>query len=479
MARSAASALLPHGSAQLAPTRLERQRPTSTFRRTFCSRLKSSRAYPEIMVRLRLVPPVALLSTGVLSALFLLVATASAQDTAPQALLETVARTPAIEAARKRIDAARARTGSAGRLADPEIEAVGSRINADGMGENRNMWELSLRQPLPKRGERSADRDRSLALVSMAEAEFAMTAGELAADVAMALAEAEGADGRAKLLEAQLGRMAVALQSLDARLAAGVLPRIADRLTLQTRVGNLQLAVEQAQRTAGDARSAVRGRLGLAPDAQLPAFSAPTLSEINPSDAATIALATARVAEATAMGKMARASGNPMTSVGLRFERERSSFGNQDTLGLAVSSEIPWRSRSYSRADVRAAEADRAAAQAEASAARYRIGILLGRVERAERVAASARKLATETTARLEAEHQTLTQATGVGAAGGMGGESAVLHAVDILDRTMETQLQIIETETTARTARAELWRYVSAQRLLAQSLNTSPSTPN
>jgi hypothetical protein len=98
---------------------------------------------------------------------------------------------------------------------------------------------------------------------------------------------------------------------------------------------------------------------------------------------------------------------------------------------------------------------------------------MLGRVERAERVAASARRLATETQARLDAEHETLTQAIGVGSATGMGSESAVLHAVDVLDRSTDTQLQIIEAETAARTARAELWRYVSAQRLLARSLNS------
>lgn len=431
------------------------------------------------MIPLRSLQPVRRISAWAFRALVLLAATTFAQEKAPSTLLETVARTPVIEAARKRIDAARARTESAGRLADPEVEAAGSRINTAAGGENRNMWELNLRQPLPKRGEREADRDRSLALVSMAEAEFALTAGELAADVAIALAEAEGAEGRAQLLKAQLGRMEAALQSLDARLAAGVLPRIADRLSIQTRVGNLQLAIEQAQRTAGDARTAARGRLGLDPNATLPVFSAPALSEVNPSDTATIALATARVAEATAMGKMARASGNPMTSVGLRFERERSNFGNQDTIGLAVSSEIPLRTRRYARADVRAADADRAAAHADANAARYRIDSLLSRVERAERVAASARKLAAETSARLEAEHQTLTQATGVAPSGGMGNESAVLHAVDILDRTMETQLQIIDAETTARTARAELWRYVSAKRLLMHSLNTSPPTPN
>ncbi|MBL9209560.1 MAG: TolC family protein [Opitutaceae bacterium] len=411
--------------------------------------------------------------------LAVLVSTAAAQPEASSDLLAAVARAPVLEAARKRIDAASVRAGSAGRIADPEVEAMGSRVNADAMGENRDMWELSVRQPLPRRGERAADRDRAVAAVAMAEAEFAMIAGELAADVALAIAEAEGADARARLLETQLGRMQAVIQALDSRIAAGLSPRIAGRLNVQTRIAALQLTLEETQRTAADARAGARARLALAPDAPLPAFAAPLTVEINPTDAATVAQATARIAAASAMGKMARASAHPMTSVGLRFERERSSMGNQDTVGLALSSEIPWRSRQYARADVRAAEADRAAAQADASAARHRIASTISRVERAERVAATARRLAAETQRRLDAEHDALTRAASANATGGMGAESAVLHAIDILDKATETQLQIVDAETTARAARAELWRFVSASRLLSPPSRPQPPAPS
>lgn len=379
------------------------------------------------------------------------------------ALLDAVTRAPQLAAAAQRIAAARARTDSSGRLADPEVEAMGSRVN-DAMGANRTMWELSVRQPLPKRGERAADRERALAVVTMAEADYAMLAGDAAADVAMALAEADGADARAELLAAQLARLSSALAAVDARLASGLAPRLADRLTVQSRVAAFQLQLEQTRRTAADARASARGRLALAPDAPLPAYAAPAATEINPADAATVAVATARVAEANAMGKMARASAQPMTSVGVRFERERSSMGNQDTIGLALSSEIPWRTRRYARADIRAAESDRAAATADATAARHRISSTLARVKRAERLAATARCLAADTQARLDAEHEALTRSlsvTGMGA-----NESAVLHAIDILDRSTETQLQIIEAETSARATRAELWRYFPATRL-------------
>jgi outer membrane protein TolC len=240
-------------------------------------------------------------TVAVLTAFTTLTPAAHAQPSAAaSSLLDTVTRAPQLAAAAKRIDAARARTESSGRLADPEVEAMRSRVN-DPMGDNRTMWEFNVRQPLPKRGERAADRERSSAVVSMAEADYAMNVGDVAADLAMALAEADGADARAALLTTQLARLDAALDTVQARLASGVTTRLADRLTIQSRVASLQLQFEQTQRTAADARATARGRLGLTPDAPLPAFSAPATTEINPADAATVAVATARIAEANAM----------------------------------------------------------------------------------------------------------------------------------------------------------------------------------
>lgn len=399
------------------------------------------------------------------------IATACAQPAPPPdlvPLLDAVSRAPALEAARKRIDAARARTASAGRLADPEVEGMASRVNADAMGENRDMWEVSLRQPLPKKGERAADRDRAAAAVSLAEADHALAFAELAADIAAALAEAEGAQARARLIAAQRQRLAFALQTLDTRLAAGVNVRLADRLTLQSRLAALELTVERLEREAADALAVARGRLALRPDAPLPPFAAPLASDIDPAASPLVAFAQARTAEANAMRRMAQASANPMTSVGLRFERERSSMGSQDIVGLAFSSELPFRSRNYARAELRAAEAERSAAQSEATAARHRISTTLTRVERAERLAATARRLAAETEKRLAAEHDILSRAVSVGTStgGGMGGESAVLHAVEILEKSTESQLEIVEAETAAKSARAELWRHLPIHRL-------------
>jgi outer membrane protein TolC len=371
--------------------------------------------------------------------------------------LRVISDAPALSAAFRRATAARERVGSAGRLRDPEVEGMTSRMNGP-MGERSTMYELNVRQPLPKRGERAADRERALAGVAMADADYALVAGEMAATTAMALAEAEGAQQRIRILETQIGRLDAVLRALEVRLAAGNASRIADRLTVQTRIASMQLSLEEERRMTDDALAEARGRLGLKPDETLPAFSAPAVAEINVEDAAALRLAGARADEASAMAKVARASANPMTAVGLRLERERTGMGDEDTIGLAFMSEIPWRSRGYARSEVRAAEAERAAAQTDASAARYRIAAALTRVQRAERLADTARRLSRETLGRLNAEYDALVRSAGVSSGNG---ESTVLQTVEILEQATDTELQIIRADTAVRTARAELWRYV------------------
>jgi cobalt-zinc-cadmium efflux system outer membrane protein len=373
-------------------------------------------------------------------------------------LLRAVTNAPALNAAARRTTAARERIDAAGRLADVEVEGMGSRMVGP-MNERATMWEVSVRQPLPKRGERAADRERARAVVAMSDADYALMAGEMAADTAMALAEAEGANARIRLLETQVGRLDAVLRSIEARIASGG-GRLADRLTVQSRVASMQLMIEEERRMAADALAEARGRLGLSPEAPLPSFAAPTVVDIKADEAAAVRLAAARTEEANAMVKMARASANPMTSVGVRFENERRAMGDENTLGLAFMTEIPWRSRRYARAEVRAAEADRAAAQTDATATRYRISSALTRVDRAERLAATARRLSRETLARLNAEFDSMIRSAGVGTPMG---ESTILQTVEILEKSTDTEIQVIRADTAVRTARAELWRYMPA----------------
>jgi outer membrane protein TolC len=384
-------------------------------------------------------------------------------EAAQSEFLRVIANAPALSATARRADAARERANSAGRLPDPEIEGMTSRMNGP-MGDRSTMYELNVRQPLPKRGERAADRERTRAGVAMANADHARLMGELAADVAMALAEAESGQQRIRLLETQRERLDAVLRSLEVRLAAGTNSRIADRLTVQSRVASLQLTIEEERKIVADALSEVHGQLGLPDDATLPAYAAPIASDIDVDASAALRLTAARSEEAMAMANAARASAKPMTAVGLRLERERTTMGDEDTIGVAFMSEIPWRSRGYARADIRAAEAERAAAQAEGKAARYRIASAVTRVERAERLAETAQSLSGETLARLHAEYDSLVRSAGVAGAG----ESTVLQIVELLEKNTETELQVVQANLAARIARADLWRHLPADRFAA-----------
>jgi hypothetical protein len=393
------------------------------------------------------------------------------EDQASVELLRAVGAAPALQAARERIEASRSRIDSSGRLADPEAEGMMLRGPGD-----RDMWEFNVRQPLPRRGERAADRDRAKAVVASAEASDAMAAGELAAEVAAALAEAEGAQARTRVLDAQRLRFEAVLKSIEARLATATTTRVADRLTLQTRIAAMQLEIDESVRAASDAQAESRGRLGLAPELPMPAFAAPMVSDVSLRESAAESAASARAAEADAMAKMARVSTKPATAIGLRLERERAGMGNEDRVGVAFSSEIPWRSRSYARAEIRAAELERNAAQAEGSGVRFRITSAIGRVERAERQAATARRLANETRARLDAQYDALVRAAGAG--GASGAESTVLMAVDIFEQAAAAELKVIEADTAVRIARAELWRHIPVSRLVAATAFPSATNP-
>ncbi len=377
------------------------------------------------------------------------------------ALIISVGQAPSLRAARARAEAARERTASAGRFPDPQLEAAYSRESVP-LGEEYPIWEVTLSQPLPKAGERAADRDRAAAVVSMAEADYAVMAGEMAADTAMALADADAARARATLLARQIERTERVLAVVDSRVSTGS-ARVADRLTLQTRIASMRLMIEKDTRMADDALSDVRGRLGLPPAAALPAFSVPAPAEIDLGTVPLLRLADAKSSEARAMARMARASARPMTAVGLRIEREEQRIGNMDTIGVVFMTELPFRSRGYARAETRAALAEETAALADAESARHRARSALSRVERAERLAATARRLAGETSARLDAEYDSLIRSAGTNASGMAGGETPVLMVLEILERQADTELQVVEADYAARSARAELWRHAPA----------------
>ncbi|MBA4137358.1 MAG: hypothetical protein C0518_08600 [Opitutus sp.] len=399
---------------------------------------------------------------------FTLLAAASplrgADESDPAEFLRAVAASPSLAAAAQRMQAAEERVGAAGLLPNPEAEGMVSRMNGP-MDERNDMYEINLRQPLPKKGERAAQRDRARAAVAMAEADYAVMAGEIAAETAMALADATSAEAKIQCVEKQIARLDSVLRAIEVRLSTGTMNmgggRLADRLTIQTRLAAMQLMIEDDRRMAADALAEARGRLGLSPDASLPKFFTPQPGEIDAAASSSVRLAAARSQDADAMRQMAKATANPMTAVGLRFERERTAMGNEDTVGVAFMSEFPWRSRRASRAELKAAEAERLAAQADASSATYRIKSAVSRAERAERLAEIARRLSSETLSRLDAEYDALIRAASVGSPG----ESTVLMTVELLEKATDAEIRVIEAERAARLARAELWRHVPVER--------------
>jgi hypothetical protein len=296
-------------------------------------------------------------------------------------------------------------------------------------------------------------------------------AGEMTAEVAMALAEAEAAEARAALLDTQRTRLEAVLRTIQTRLAAGTDARLADRLSVETRLATMALMIDEERRMAADAAAEARGRLGLPESAALPVFSAPEVDEVAVDSSAALRVAAARADEAAAMARMARASARPMTAVGLRLERERMRMGDEDTVGLAFMSEIPWRSRRYAQAGIRAAEAEQVAARADGESARFRIQAAVSRVARAERLAEAARRLSSETLGRLAAEYDALIRTSGVAGAG----ESAVFQTVELLEKSTDAELQVVQADLAARVARAELWRYLPAESFVV--LNPSSST--
>ena len=88
--------------------------------------------------------------------------------------LRMVASSPTLRAAALGTEAARQSTGAAGLFPDPEVETMVSRMNG-AMGERNDMVEVNLRQPLPRRGQLGAERQRANAEVTMAEANYALT----------------------------------------------------------------------------------------------------------------------------------------------------------------------------------------------------------------------------------------------------------------------------------------------------------------
>ncbi len=363
--------------------------------------------------------------------------------------LQAVAGAPAIQAAQERLGAARRSAGSSGRLADPMLGAGYSRKTT--AMDRWPMYEVRLEQALPRWGERDARRAKALAETAMTDADLRETIGDMAAEVAGMLAEAEAARAKAGLAGAQIARAEAVQTILVARVASGT-GGSAEQLEVKSRLAALAVERDTMLRMAADAEQDVRGRLGLPPSAPLPAFAAPDAKDIAIERVPGVAAAQAKSADADAMFHEARASRYPETALGVRYEREFVPGDAMTTVGLELRVSLPvWQSASGDQE--LAAVARRRAAQREADAWQFRARALLGRAERATAVAATARTAAEATKGRITAEYDALVQAATAQTGPGL---TAVLG---VLDRLGEAERQVIDAEAAARQAAAGLWR--------------------
>ncbi len=376
-------------------------------------------------------------------------AAAPAIADASAAFLAALAQAPQVRALIARQQAQHYLETSAGRLPDPMLNLGFARKRMP--METRPMYDLSLEQPLPRWGERDAARSLAASATRQSEADIAALIGQLASDVASALAECDGLTARLHEGEAEELRIAALGRAIDAKVASGDAGAL-QRLGIETRRERLHLRLEDVRRALADRLAEVRGRLALTPTAALPPFAAPQPDAIDPARSPLALAAEADRLSALAMMQEARSQGRPATAIGVRAEHEVGDAGNEDTIGVTVSISLPI-ARAAIAANEDAAHARVRAAEQAAEAARWRTQTAVANVQRAVAQAARADQLAGGLLARAEAEQQTLTAGLGSG-----GAELAAL--LDLYDRLAELRLDVIDARVAAQMAQAGLWAH-------------------
>ena len=360
-----------------------------------------------------------------------------------------LAGSPALAAARAQVEAAERGAAAAGVLPDPMLGVDGGRMH--GMGETGWMYGAMLEQPLPRWGERDAQRAGASAGVRGARAAYRVAVGEHAAGIAAAAAEAAAASATAVVQREALGRIDALRAVIDARVASGAASSI-ELLAIASRRDALELSIAAAERRVADAQAEIRGRLGVPPDAPLPPLALPDPATIDIGRQPAAESARAAQDEAAAAADAAGSRGRPETSVGARWEREDAGLDSQtDKFSLALTVSLPvWRG-AYD-AGVEAARARERAAAHEIHAAAW---MARSRVERAKRADEQAeRAIAVADTARTRAATAAESVLQRVAS-----GSASVTEVLDLLDRAAEAREQAIEARLLADTARADLWR--------------------
>ena len=140
------------------------------------------------------------------------------------AIAEAAANNPEVAAMEHAVEAANHRAAEAGSFADPEVELTLKDVPAGDWSLSRDeftMQMLAVRQSLPARGQRAAERALGAAEAGRAAAGHTRHLVDLAADVASAFADQAEADGALDLLERASHRLAAAAEVARSLYAAG------------------------------------------------------------------------------------------------------------------------------------------------------------------------------------------------------------------------------------------------------------------
>lgn len=369
--------------------------------------------------------------------------------TANRSFVECLTHAPVIQAAHERVIASRRAIGASDRLADPKIDMGFARSSTD--VDNWPMYDVGVAQTLPRWGERDAQRSRATSETTVREAELLDMLGDIAADVASLIAEADAARTKLLIVDKQIARATSLQATILARSATGN-ANIAEQLGVQSRLAALAVERDIQQRHISDAEQDIRAQLGLPLTTPIPAFSSPNHDTMILDRVPGILAAQAKTAEASAQFQEVRAHRYPETSVGLRYKRELQPGSPTDTIGLAFGISLPiWQSASRDLEE--SASARRRASLHEAAAWQNRAQSLLSRAQRASVVAAHARSAAQATSGRLDAEYDAMVRAAATQ------NSVSLMTILDVLDRLSDAERLVIDAETSAHLADAGLWR--------------------
>jgi len=289
-----------------------------------------------------------------------------------------VERAPQLEASRAAVDAATQELHRAGRLPDPmlavgvdDLPITGADAfdpDADAMTQKT----FGLRQDLPARARRTAERRAATRTVELARSEVTSERLGVARSAANAWITLWAAGREIAAFDALRDQAQLAARLARARVAGG--GPVVDALAAEAAVLDLEGEAALAQGSAGEARSELQRWIG--DDAFSIATTTPDFDRApRPIEAALAALdehpalrtAAARVASAAAAVDVARAGRHPDWSVAASYG-QRSGFS--DMLMLEVGVSLPLFSRNRQAPGIAARTAGQRAARADEEALR-------------------------------------------------------------------------------------------------------------